>query len=135
VDTAPSVNVTVVVPQPSLAVAVPRAALISEAEGLHPSVLVVPVAVITGAPWSTVHVTVEVAVAELPQPSVAVNVLVRDAEHALVMIAPSVKETPGVPQAAEAVAVPSAALISEAEGLHPSVAVTPVIVIVGGLGV
>jgi hypothetical protein len=135
VDTAPSVNVTVVVPQPSVAVAVPRAALISEAEGLHPSVLVVPVALITGAPWSTVHVTVEEAVAELPQPSDAINVLVRVALQLVVDTAPSVNDTDGVPQAAEAVAVPSAALISEAEGLHPSVAVTPVIVIVGGLGV
>ena len=40
----------------------------------------------------------------------------------------------GVPQASVAVAVPSAALISEAEGLHPSVTIAPVIIIVGGLG-
>jgi hypothetical protein len=131
----PSVNVTVVVPQPSLAVAVPRAALISEAEGLQPSVLVVPVAVITGAPASKVQVTVEEAVAELPQPSDAVNVLVCVAEQLPVDTGPSVKVTEGVPQAAEAVAVPSAALMSGAEGLHPSVGVTPVTVITGGLGV
>jgi hypothetical protein len=78
---------------------------------------------------------VEEAVAELPQPSDAINVLVRVALQLVVDTAPSVNDTDGVPQAAEAVAVPSAALISEAEGLHPSVAVTPVIVIVGGLGV
>jgi hypothetical protein len=131
----PSVNVTVVVPQPSLAVAVPSAALISEAEGLQPSVFVVPLGVITGAPRSTVHVTVEEAVAELPQPSLAINVLVRVALQLVVDTAPSVKVTEGVPQAAEAVAVPSAALMSDAEGLHPSVGVTPVTVITGGLGV
>ena len=37
VDTAPSVDVIVVVLQPSVAVAVPRAAVISEAAGLQPS--------------------------------------------------------------------------------------------------
>jgi hypothetical protein len=39
VDTAPSVNVIVVVLQPSLAVADPSAASISEAEGLQPRVV------------------------------------------------------------------------------------------------
>jgi hypothetical protein len=48
VDTAPSVADIVTGPQASLAVAVPSAALISEAEGLHPRVFVVPVGVITG---------------------------------------------------------------------------------------
>jgi hypothetical protein len=38
VDTAPSVNVTVAVLQPSVAVADPRAASISEANGLQPIV-------------------------------------------------------------------------------------------------
>ena len=38
VATAPSVNVIVVVLQPSVAVAVPRAASISEAKGLQPIV-------------------------------------------------------------------------------------------------
>ena len=43
--------------------------------------------------------------------------------------------TVGVPQAAVAVAEPSAAVISEAEGLQPSVTdSTGVIIIVGGLG-
>ena len=37
VDTAPSVDVIVVVLQPSVAVAEPRAAVISEATGLQPS--------------------------------------------------------------------------------------------------
>jgi len=48
-DTGPSINVTVGIPQASVAVAVPRAAVISEAEGLQPKVNVVPVAVIAGA--------------------------------------------------------------------------------------
>jgi hypothetical protein len=132
--TAPSVKETEVVPQPSEAVALPRAASISEAVGLHPSVVVVPEAVIAGAPWSTVHVTVEEAVALLPQPSLAVNVLVWEAVQLLVEAGPSVNVTDGVPQAAVAVAEPRAALISEAEGLQPRVGVTPVIIIVGGFG-
>jgi hypothetical protein len=57
------------VPQPSEAVAVPSAALISEADGLHASVNVVPVAVITGGTRSLVQVTVLEVVAELPQAS------------------------------------------------------------------
>ena len=47
---------------------------------------------------------------------------------------PSVKVTVGVLHAAVAVAEPRAALISEADGLQPSVATAPVIIIVGGLG-
>ena len=48
VVTVPSVEDTVVVLQPSVAVAVPRAALISAADGLQPSVVVVPPVVIDG---------------------------------------------------------------------------------------
>ena len=59
------------VPQPSVAVAVPRAAVISEAEGLQPSEVAVPDAVITGGVISTVLVIVCEQVAELPQPSTA----------------------------------------------------------------
>jgi hypothetical protein len=134
VDTAPSVNVMVGELQPSVAVAVPRAASISEAVGLQPRVVIVLVAVTEGTLRSRVHVTVEEAVAELPQPSVEKNVLVCEAEQLLVTTAPSVKLTAGVPQAAEAVAVPSAAAISEAEGLHPSVVTLLITVMVGGLG-
>jgi hypothetical protein len=64
------------VPQASVAVAVPRAAVISEAEGLQPKVKAVPLVVIVGGTRSLVHVTVLTAVAELPQASTAVNVLV-----------------------------------------------------------
>jgi hypothetical protein len=39
----------------------------------------------------------------------------------------------GVPQASVAVAVPSAAVISEAEGLQPKVKAVPLVVIVGGV--
>ena len=62
-------------PQLSVAEAEPSAALMSEAAGLHPRV-VVPDAVIEGGVLSEVHVTVLAAVAELPQPSEATNVLV-----------------------------------------------------------
>jgi hypothetical protein len=135
VDIVPSIAVIVVVLQPSVAVAEPRAASISEAEGLQPSIVVVPLAVMDGPLRSRIHVTVEEAVAELPQPSEAVKVLVCDALHEVVVIGPSETITAGVLQAAVAVAEPSAAEISEAEGLQPSVGVAPVIIIVGGLGV
>jgi hypothetical protein len=134
VDIAPSIAVIVVVLQPSVAVAVPSAALISEAEGLQPSDVAVPVAVMDGPLRSRIHVTVVEAVAELPQPSEAVNVLVCEALHEVVVTGPSETITAGVLHAAVAVAEPRAALISEAEGLQPSVATAPVIIIVGGLG-
>jgi len=135
VDIVPSTTVIVVVLQPSVAVAEPRAAAISEAEGLQPRVVVVPVAVRDGPLRSRIHVTVEEAVAELPQPSEAVNVLVCEALHEVVVTGPSETVTDGVLQAAVAVAEPRAALISVADGLQPSVATAPVIIIVGGLGV
>ena len=130
----PSIAVIVVVLQPSVAVAEPRAASRSEAEGLQPSVVVVPLAVMDGPLRSRIHVTVEEAVAELPQPSEAVNVLVCDALQEVVTTGPSETITAGVLQAAVAVAEPRAAVISEADGLQPSVATAPVIIIVGGLG-
>jgi hypothetical protein len=117
VDIVPSIAVIVAVLQPSVAVAVPRAASISEAEGLQPRVVVVPLAVMDGPLRSRIHVTVEEAVAELPQPSEAVKVLVCDAEQEVVTTGPSETITAGVLQAAVAVAEPKAALISEAEGI------------------
>ena len=74
--TVPSVDERVGVPQLSVAVAVPSAASIFAAVGLHPRVFVVPVAVIVGAVTSYVQLTVLNAVVVLPQPSVAVHVLV-----------------------------------------------------------
>lgn len=56
--------------------AVPNAASIAAVVGLHPSVVVAPVMVIVGGVRSDVQPTVENAVAVLPQPSVAVQVLV-----------------------------------------------------------
>jgi len=76
--TAPSDEVIVGVPQASVAVAEPRAAFISAVVGLQPRTPLagVPVAVIVGGVTSLVHVAVLEAVAVLPQPSVAVHVLV-----------------------------------------------------------
>src|SRR5258705_644088 len=132
VSTGPSETITAGALQAAVAVAEPRAALISEAEGLQPSVAVVPVIIIAGGLGALVHVTVVEAVAVLPQASMATNVLVLEAEHDVVDIAPSLDVIDAVPQPSEAVAVPRAALISEAEGLQPSVAVVPVIVITAG---
>jgi hypothetical protein len=120
VDTAPSVDVIVAVLQPSEAVAVPRAAAISEADGLQPSVVTAPVIVITGGFWSAIHVTVLDVVVVLPQASLAVNVLVCEALHEEVVIVPSVDVIVVVLQPSVAVAVPRAAEISVAEGLQPS---------------
>jgi len=72
----PSLDVRVVLPQASVAVAVPSALLISPVDGLHPSVVAVPPVVIAGAVLSAVHVTVRDAVAVLPQASLALHVLV-----------------------------------------------------------
>jgi hypothetical protein len=74
--TLPSLELTVGSPHASVAVAVPNAAPISFAEGLHPSVVPLPPVVNTGGVISAVHVTVRDAVDVLPQKSLAVNVLV-----------------------------------------------------------
>jgi hypothetical protein len=76
--TGPVAIVTVGVPQASVAVALPSAASIAADDGLHPSVVVVPVAVITGGVAFDDQVTVLDTVAVLPHPSVAVHVLVCD---------------------------------------------------------
>jgi len=73
---APSVNVTIGVLQAAVAVAEPRAAVISEAAGLQPSVTVAGIIIIAGGLGALNQVTVLVIVAELPQASTAVNVLV-----------------------------------------------------------
>jgi len=80
--TAPSLCVSVGVPQASVAVAVPSAASIAAEEGLH-SVKPVPVAVMLGGVLSLVHVAVREVEDILPQPSVAVHVLVCEREHPL----------------------------------------------------
>ena len=74
--TGPSIGVSVNVPQASVAVALPSAASMAADDGLHPRANVVPVALITGVVAVAAHVIVLEAVAVLPQPSVAVHVLV-----------------------------------------------------------
>ena len=129
----PSLEVIVVLPQASVAVAVPNAALISAADGLQPSVVVVPPVVTPGAVLSAVHVIVLDAVAVLPQASLAVNVLVCEREQLLLVTLPSLEVMVVLPQASVAVAVPSAALISAADGLQPSVVVVPLVDITGAV--
>jgi hypothetical protein len=89
--------------------------------------------VITGGLGAYTQVTVLEAVDELPQASTAVNVLTCEAEHDVVDTLPSVNVMVAALHASEAVAVPSAALISEAVGLQPRVLVLPVGVITGGV--
>ena len=110
--TALSLLVTVGVPvQLSVAVALPRAAAICAAVGLQPSVVAVPVAVITGGVVSTVQVTVRVALAALPQASVALNVRVWELAQPLTVTALSLVLTVALPlQSSVAVALPRAAL-------------------------
>src|SRR6185436_19635057 len=108
-------------PQASVAVALPKALLISLAKGLQPSVVAVPLAVMEGGTRSLVHVMVLAAVAVLPQASLAVNVLVCVSVHPEVDTLPSEEVTVVGPQASVAVAEPSAASISLAKGLQPSV--------------
>ena len=133
VTIAPSVDVTVGVLQPSVAVAVPSAPLIVAVDGLHPSANAFPVAVIVGAVTSSVHVAVREVVAALPQPSVAVNVLVWLRVHPALTITPSLEVMVGTPQASVAVAVPSAPFIVAVEGLHPSAGAEPVAVMDGAV--
>ena len=62
------------------------------------------------------------------------NVLTCEKAQPVLVTAPSVNVTIGVLQAAVAVADPSAAVISAAEGLQPSVTKAGVIIMVGALG-
>jgi len=121
VTTGPSVTVTAGEPQAAVAVAEPSAALISEADGLQPSVATAPVTIIVGGLGTLVQVTVLDIVALLPQPSEAVNVLVWEAEQEVVDTGPSVNVMEAAPQASVAAAEPRAAVISEAVGLQPRV--------------
>jgi len=120
VVTAASTEVTVGVPHASVAVAEPRAELISEAAGLQPRVVVLPVAVIEGGVISAVYVTDLDIVAVLPQPSVAVNVLVCKTLHPPLTLVIPVIASVTVLQLSVAVAVPKPASIVAALGLHPS---------------
>ena len=75
-------DVVVGVPQASVADAVPNAATIAAEEGLQVKAVAV-VTVIVGGIRSLVHVTVDDAVAVLPQASVAVKALVCDRKQPL----------------------------------------------------
>ena len=133
VTTGPSVKVTEGVLQAAVAVAFPSAAVISEAVGLQPRVTLVLVIIIVGGLGAFVQVTVLEVVLELPHASMAVNVLVWEAEHVVVDTLPSVNVTVAVLHPSEAVALPRAALMSEAVGLQPSVVGPPLVVITGAL--
>ena len=74
--TGPSIGESVNVPQASVAVALPSAASMAAEDGLHPRANVGPDALITGVVAVAAQVTVLEVVAVLPQPSVAVHVLV-----------------------------------------------------------
>ena len=130
-ETLPSLELIVVLPQASAAVAVPSALFISAADGLQPRAVVVPPVVTTGAVLSAVHVIVLDAVAVLPQTSLTVNVLVCEREQLVLVILPSLEVTVVLPHASVADAVPKAALRSAADGLHPNVVVLPPVVIEG----
>ena len=132
-DTAPSVEVIVRdPPQPSVAVALPRAMLISEASGLHPIPCVAYNPVKAGGLLSDVHVIVLDAVDVLPHASLAVNVLVCERLQLLLWTDPSLVDSVVGPHASVAVADPSALLISDAAGLQPNDSDVPFAFIVGG---
>jgi len=119
VTIVPSLNVRVGVPQPSVAEAVPRAAVIADEVGLQPRVFIAPDMVITGGVRSAVQLTVLVMVAVLPQASTAVKVLTCERSQPLEVTAPSEEVTVGVPHPSVAEAEPSEVLISV--GLQPRV--------------
>src|SRR6185436_9620017 len=130
---APSEELIVVGPHPSVALAEPRAASISEEAGLQPRVVAVPLTMIDGGVLSWVHVTVLEAVAVLPQPSLAVNILTWVRSQPLLATAPSEELIVVGPHPSVAVAEPRAASISEEAGLQPSVVAVPLTVIDGGV--
>ena len=73
-----------------------------------------------GPVLSEVHVTVLDMVADLPHPSVAVNVLVCEREQLLLLVLPSLCVMDAVLHPSVAVALPNAVVISLARGLQPS---------------
>jgi hypothetical protein len=119
--TAPSVNVTIGVLHAAVAVAEPRAAVISAAEGLQPRVTEAGVIIIVGGLGALNQVTVLDIVAVLPQASIATKVLVCEEEQVVVDTAPSVKDIVGELHPSVAVAEPREALISDTVGLQPRV--------------
>jgi hypothetical protein len=105
----PSLDVTVGVPQASVAVALPRAASIADEEGLQPTASALPLVVMVGPVLSFDQITVLDAVAELPHTSVAIQVRVCDVLHPDVVCGPSgFCINVGVLQSSDAVAEPKA---------------------------
>ena len=135
--TVPEVGVGVTFPQLSVAVAVPKAASIVAVDGLQPKsalLAVEPVAVITGIVLSKVQLMVREAVAVFPQASLANHVLVWVRKQPVLPTVPDVGAGVIFPQLSVAVAVPKAASMVAADGLHPRLAllaVDPVAVITG----
>ena len=102
-------------PHPSLAVGLENSGVSGQK-----IVSLAPTLLIAGGVRSLIHVTVLETLTELPQPSLATNVLVCDRLHVPVT-RPSEDVITGVPHSAVAVALPSAVLISPGDGLHASV--------------
>jgi hypothetical protein len=114
--------ILVTAPQPSVADAVPRAAVIADEVGLQPSVTGEYVPVNVGGVRSLVQDTDLDIVAELLQPSTAVNVLTCVTTQPAVVAGASEKVIlVTAPQPSVAVAVPRAAVIADEVGLQPSV--------------
>ena len=131
--TLPSLCDIVGTPHASVAVAVPNAPLISPADGLHPIDVPVPPVVSTGGVRSSIQLTVLDAVDVLPQKSIAVNVLVCVRTHPVLVTLLLLCDIVGTPHPSVADAVPSAPLISPADGLHPSEVPVPPVVSTGGV--
>ena len=89
--------------------------------------------VIKGGVTSSVHVAVLCAVEVLPQPSIAVNLLICVRVQLLLAIGPSRNVTVGVLQASVAVAVPKTASIEVSDGLQFNGTALPVAVMTGGV--
>lgn len=86
-----------------------------------------------GGVTSCVHVAVLDAVDVLPHSSIADQTLLCDLVQLLLCTGSSLTVIVGTPHASVAVAVPSALLISPADGLHPSVVPVPPVVSTGGV--
>jgi len=87
----------------------------------------------TGGVTSAIHATVLPTVDVFPQPSIAVNVLICERLQPELVIAPSLCDKVGVPQASVAVAEPRAVIIAAGVGLHPKFCIVYVPVKTGGL--
>jgi hypothetical protein len=127
-------EILVTAPQPSVADAEPSAAVISVGKGLQPSATGEYVPLNVGGVRSLVQDTDLDIVAELLQPSTAVNVLICVTIQPAVVAGASENEIlVTAPQPSVAVAVPSAAVIADEVGLQPSVTGEYVPVNVGGV--